>query len=85
MTAPNVDTGLGSVRRAELGMVEDVEELRAEFDIGSLRDVGLLEDREVEVVDSLLAERSIDTRFVAEGPRINLRARCRIDRLRSAP
>ena len=56
-------------------MVPEIEEFRAELDVGALRDVGLLEYCEVPVIDSLLSERSIDTRFVTEGPRVILHTR----------
>ena len=74
---PEGCTGLSSVRRSELGMIEQVEKFRAEFDTQSLRDVRPLEYREVKVVDSLLTDRCIYTGFIAEGPRVDLRA-CRI-------
>src|SRR5271168_4176659 len=65
-------TGLSAVRRPELWMVKDVEELRPELDEHVLCDRGLLEHGEVEVVHTLLPDGSIDPWLVAEGPRIVL-------------
>src|SRR5207237_2210188 len=78
---PERRTGLGSVGRPELRMVKNVEELRPEFHVCPFGNVGLLEHREVEVVYSLLTERSIYSGFVAEGPRVDLRT-CRVDTAR---
>src|SRR5262249_34820927 len=60
----------GSVWRAELRMVKDVEELRAEFKVHGFCDCSSLEHREVKVVDALLAQGGIYPRFVSVGPSI---------------
>src|SRR5450755_312096 len=72
---PECCAGLGSVWRTELGMVKQVEELRAKLNIESLANIGLLKGREVEVRNALLTERSIHPGFVAEGPWVDLRPR----------
>src|SRR5580693_4971639 len=46
----------GPVRRSKLRMVEEVKELRAEFDRRSFGNGRLLEDREVEVLRAILAQ-----------------------------
>ena len=50
-----VEAAVG-VRRSELWMIKEVEELGAEFDVAPFSDGGLLEDRPVEVIDALLAQ-----------------------------
>jgi hypothetical protein len=56
----------GSIRRSELRMVEEVEELRPEFNVHSLGDRSLLKHCEVKVDDSLLTQGGIDARFIAK-------------------
>src|ERR1700730_7161291 len=65
---PEIRTGQSAVGRSELRVVEDVEELGAEFDVCAFRDVCLLENRKVEVVDALLPQRRVYAGLVAEAP-----------------
>lgn len=62
-------TGEGSVRRPELRVVEEIEQLRPELDPHSFVDGGPLEHGEVEVDYTLLPDRGINPRLVTEGPR----------------
>src|SRR5437762_11122110 len=48
-------------------MVEQIEELRTEFNARPFGDCCLLEDREVEVLGTILPQASINSRFVTEG------------------
>src|ERR1700722_944603 len=75
-------TGHSSIRWPELRVVEEIEELGAELDIHSFSDCSFLKHSEVEVDHALLPESGIDTRFVAEGPRIVLHA-SRVESARS--
>ncbi len=68
-----------SIRRPELRMVEEIEELRPEFNIRALCDASFLEDSEVEVIDTLLPQRGVDARFVTEAPRGGIRKAGRIE------
>jgi hypothetical protein len=47
-------------------MIEEIEEFRAEFNVRSLCDVGLLENCKIEVVDTLLPQRGVNPCFVAK-------------------
>jgi hypothetical protein len=65
---PEIRTGQSAVGRSELWVVEEVEELGTEFDVCAFRDVRLLENRKVEVLDALLSQRRVYAGLVAEAP-----------------
>ena len=71
-----VGTGESPVRRSELRMIKQVEELRPELNVKSLGDGGSLDHCEIEIDDSLLPNRSVYSRFIAEDPFV-VRPSCR--------
>ena len=62
--------GCSIVRRSELGVIEEVEELGAELDIQPLHDRSPFEDRKVEINHALLAKGSVDAGLITEAPGI---------------
>jgi hypothetical protein len=56
-------------RETELGMVEEVEELGPELEVGALGDAGLLEEGEIKVIDSGRPQGGIDARLRTVAPR----------------
>src|SRR5260370_26304955 len=73
-----VSAGQRPVRRSELGMVKQVEELGSELNIKPFSNGGSLEHCEIEIDDSLLPDRGVYARFVAEGPSVVGPSRCSV-------
>ena len=67
------------IRRSELRVVKEVEELSPEFDVAPFADGSLLENCPVEVGDALLSQSCIHARLAAEAPGRRLDETARVE------
>ena len=69
-SSKSVGTPRNKIRAGEpeLGMIKQVEKLKAELDTGSFCDRSFLEQREIEVVNAVTAKAGVDTRFTSKSP-----------------